>query len=182
MGSWKPKINHHFLCTWLWHISLCPALIVVMSKLPVFVVVLVISPLNIKIQYVKFYSVYFTRTEAVLETTVVVIRMRKIAGRYFSNCQSQYFIFRTGLCLSRHHYRRSVVRWGCDMIDQVLWVIWIYVLGIPQWPSPCILLHPKSYWGKREHTSVWTYGIFVSSLNVVTVWLSNLLNDYKRVL
>lgn len=136
MWSWKPKINHHFLCNWLWHISLCPAFIVVMSKLPVFVVVLVISPLNIKIWYVKFYSVCFSRTAAVLETIVVVIRMRKIAGRYFSNCQSQYFIFRTGLCLSCHHSRCVVTR-GCGRIDQVLWVMWIYVLSIPQWPSPC---------------------------------------------
>lgn len=139
MWSWKPKINHHFLSTWLWHIStfLCHAFIVVVSKLLVFVVVLVSGHLNIKIWYVKFYSVYFTRTAAVLETIVVVIRTRKIAGRYFSNCQSQYFIFRTGLCLSCQHYSRSVGTRGCVRTEQVLWVMWIYVLSIPRWPSPC---------------------------------------------
>lgn len=90
----------------------------VVSKLLVFVVVLVSSHLNIKIWYVKFYSVYFTRTAAVLETIVVVIRTRKIAGRYFSNCQSQYFIFRTGLCLSCQHYSRSVGTRGCVRIKK----------------------------------------------------------------
>lgn len=142
-----------------------------MSKLVVFIVVLVSGPLNIKIRYVEFLHCLLLWDSSCARNSCNSHKNEKDCWEVFYSLSESVFHFQ-----NRAAALRSALQsrdWGCSRIHQTHQFSWQCVPGTFRRPPPCKVqfVIPSNLVGaKGSKPSVWSHGCWFNSLIVQATW------------